>query len=433
MGIGRVTTTSRRPLGNPSRIATDPNSPTATGPTAAERAFERLCWLGLGRTGSDRERRAANAIAAQLEERGRRTAIEPICVHPQWPAIYLLHCLLAIAGSLLATAAPAVGFVLVLIAAASLYLDLSARWYLLRRLFFRRASQNLISPPLGEQPGPTVLLCAHYDVPLTGAAYDRWARRAFAALSRLWPGPTSPQSVIFWSIALLLPALGLRLAGVDADWVAVLQLPQTLILITAAFMLGEIGLSSPSPGANDNTAGVTAALLAAERLEADPPAAVTVRLLLCAAGESTREGARSFIRAHRAGLDRDQTWLIDIDSPGVGTPRFVSREMPVLSQPLDGNLIGIARTLAEVSDAAPSELALGPPTAASVAAAYRYPALALTAREGSEYVPARHHTPADRPDSVEPGAIDAVAALAVDIVRLLDREVARRTVPDGAA
>jgi hypothetical protein len=353
-------------------------------------------------------------------------------VHPQWPAIHLLHCLLAIAGSLLATVAPAVGFSLVLIAAASLYLDLNARWYLLRSLFFRRASQNLISPPLPDQPGPTVLLCAHYDIPLTGAAYDSWARRAFGAFGRLWPGPVSPPSVIFWSIALLLPALGLRLAGVDADWVALLQLPQTLILIVAAFMLGEIGLSAPSPGANDNTAGVAAALAAADHLEADPPAAVEVRLLLCAAGESTREGARSFIRSHRDRLDPSHTWLIDIDSPGVGTPRFVTREIPLLAQPLDRGLVEIARALSDASSDGPRELSLGPATAASVASSYGYPALALTARERSEFVPALHHTPGDRPDSVEPDSIAAVAALAVDIVRLLDREVARRAPAEGA-
>ncbi len=118
--------------------------------------------------------------------------------------------------------------------------------------------------------------------------------------------------------------------------------------------------------------------------------------------------------------------MIDIDSAGVGTPRFVTREIPLLPQPLDRGLIEIATALADASGDGPRALPLGPPTTASVASSYGYAALALTARERSEYVPAFHHTPGDRPDSVEPEAVAAVAELAVDIVRLVDREAARR-------
>ncbi len=96
-----------------------------------------------------------------------------------------------------------------------------------------------------------------------------------------------------------MPPLGLRLAGIDADWVSAAQLPQTFLLLVAAFMYGEIALSPPSPGANDNASGVAAALAVAERLRESPPQALEVSLLFCGAGETTREGARSFLRAHR--------------------------------------------------------------------------------------------------------------------------------------
>ena len=312
-----------------------------------------------------------------------------------------------------------------LVAATSLYLDLNGRQYLLRRLFFRRASQNLISPPLGSEPSATVLICAHYDTALTGAAYDGWARRAFALFQRIWPVRTSPQAVVFWAIALLLPALGLRMAGIDGGWVALLQLPQTLLLIVAAFLIGEIGLSPPSPGANDNAAGVAAALLAVERLDADPPEGLEVRLLLCGAGEATREGARSFIRGHRDQLDRARTWFVDIDSPGLGSPRFVRREIPALAQPLDPTLLELVDALAEDAGRRLAPLDPGPPGTASMAARYRYPAIALTAREGSELTPIHHHTPGDLPATVDPDAIDAVAEVACDLIRLLDRSLLR--------
>lgn len=386
--------------------------------------MEWLCGLGERRAGTDAERRAANGLAERLRAAGRRVEIEPTYVHPQWPAVHFLHCLVAIAGSLIAPVQPAVGFSLVLAAAVSLYLDLSGRAYLARRLFFRRASQNVVSPPLDERETDRVLICAHYDAPLTGAAYNDWALAAFERFRRLWPARTSPQAVIFWAIALLLPPLGARMAGLDDSWLSLLQLPQTLILIVAAFMLGEIGLSPPGPGANDNAAGVDAALRAAEALGSNPPEKLEVHLLLCGAGESTRQGARQFIRSHRRGLPKERTWVIDIDSPGRGDPRFVELEVPVLAQAADPTLLELCAALAD-GDPARAPLPLGPASTASLAGAFGYPAIALTARDGVEFVPAEHHTPADLPPQVSEAGVAAVAELATELVRLLDRDLGR--------
>lgn len=364
--------------------------------------------------------------------------MEPIYVQPRWATVHLIHCLLAVAGSLVAAAVPPLGFALVLAAGGSLYLDLDGRAYLLRRLLFRRASQNVISPPLPTKPAETsapaatVFLCAHYDAPLTGAAYGRRPRAAFQLLRRIWPARTTPAAVLFWSIVLLLPALGLRMAGFEGLWVALLQLPPTLVLVVAAFVLGEIALSPPSPAANDNAAGVAAAILAAKRLRAEPPALLEVRLLLCGAGESTRQGVRSFIRAHRGSLDRDRTWFIDIDSPGIGEPRYVALEIPVLGRAPDRELAELAQALADTSERGLRPLALGPAGAASMAAAHRYPALALTSRLDSEFVPANHHTALDRAAAVDPAAIDAVAAVACELVQLIDRDLARKQRATGS-
>ncbi len=217
---------------------------TASGLARHAERVAKLCSFAERRAGTDAERRAAAWIADQAPTAvgGARAAIEPTYVHPQWPAVGFAHCLLAIVGSLLAGVSPIAAFAIVFVAAVSFYLDLSGRWYLLRSLlFFRRASQNVVVPPLPQEPErPRVIVCAHYDAPLTGAAYNGWAVRAFARFSSLWPARTSPQAVAFWAIALLLPPLGLRLAGIDADWVSAAQLPQTFLLLLAAFMYGEI-------------------------------------------------------------------------------------------------------------------------------------------------------------------------------------------------
>lgn len=390
-----------------------------------------LCATGARRTGGDAERRAAAAIAVRLRRGGRAAEIEPTYVHPQWAAIHLLHCLLAVAGSLLAVAEPAIGFALTLLAVTSLYFDLSGGLLILRSLFFRRASQNVISPPIPaarDEDGPAterVILCAHLDAPRTGAAYNGWAIRSLAGLNRLLPFPTSPEAIVFWSMALLVPVLGLRMAGIEGSAVSVAQLPQTLMLIAAAFMLGEISLSPTSPGANDNASGVAAVVAATERIAAGRPERIEVHALLTGAGESTREGMRSFLRAHRKQLDRAHTRFLEIDCAGRGEPRWALRQTAALTERPDPVLRDLAEAL---SDGEPSRrpLPLAPAGESSVAAAYGYPALMLTAREDEEFVPAGHHTPGDTPAAVDAESIEAVARFAAEIVALLDRDLTRQ-------
>jgi len=150
--------------------------------TISDRVTE-ICGYRDRLPGTDAERRLTNALKGELESTGRRCEVEPTWVHPQWPVVHLLHCLLAVAGSVVAASDPVVGFAMVLAAATSAYLDLSARWYLLRRLLFRRASQNLVARTPGAGAGePRVFLCANVDAPRTGVVYTgiwiRMARRA---------------------------------------------------------------------------------------------------------------------------------------------------------------------------------------------------------------------------------------------------------------
>ena len=68
--------------------------------------IESICGYRDRLAGTDAERRLTNALAADLEEAGMRVAVEPTWVHPQWPLAHLLHCLLAIAGSMDSTTSP---------------------------------------------------------------------------------------------------------------------------------------------------------------------------------------------------------------------------------------------------------------------------------------------------------------------------------------
>ena len=112
-----------------------------------------LCSFEGRVAGTDAERRAANRpgrAPARVRPAGRRRAhLRPPAVRDgDGPA---LRCS-ASPAACVAVAVPGLGFGLVLFAATSLYLDLNYRFYLLRRLFFRRASQNVVSPGSRGRP-----------------------------------------------------------------------------------------------------------------------------------------------------------------------------------------------------------------------------------------------------------------------------------------
>ncbi|MCB0874955.1 MAG: M28 family peptidase [Solirubrobacterales bacterium] len=396
--------------------------------TISER-IEEICSHHRRLPGTDAERRLTNALAAELEGAGRACEIEPAWVHPQWPVVHLLHCLLAIAGSIVAVGEPVVGFALVLVAATSAYLDLSARWYLIRRLLFRRASQNLVAAESGDEGLPTVHLVANVDAPRTGAVYTGIWIRLYEFAARRLPVVSSPTRLWFWSIAFLLVPVGARMAGLDAPWLDVVQLVPTLALIAACFALGEIALSPASPGANANASGVAAVLETARLLDADRPENLRIGIVLCGGGETTMQGFRSFLRSHRAELDRATARFVSFESVGRGQPRFALSGGAAVSLPLDTELaelcaaVAAARDDEDGFDAEPIRDTR--PTAGAVARAYRYRAIAITCREAGRALPAGHHTPADVPDGVDPAAVARAAQLAADAIRLLDRDAGR--------
>src|SRR5439155_20572703 len=101
-----------------------------------QEVIRELCSFNGRLTGTDAERRAGNWLAGQVRRVGRTVEIEPIHVHPQFALVHAAHCLLGVAGSLVAIASPPAGLAIVLVTAVSMYFDLNARFYLLRRLFF---------------------------------------------------------------------------------------------------------------------------------------------------------------------------------------------------------------------------------------------------------------------------------------------------------
>ena len=391
--------------------------------------IRELCACEGRGPGTDAERRAANLLAARLRRMGRRAEIEPFFAHPQYAIVHLIHAAMGIAGSLVATVAPAAGFALVFAAAISTYLDLNTRLYLVRGLLFRRVSQNVVSP--GDRPDAParLILMAHYDAARTGYIFSKASDRIrrLPERTRLALGPFR---LFFWAgLAPLLPILGARMAGVDATWLAVLQAIPTIVLIVAAFLLIDIALSGIVPGAYDNASGVAAALGAAEVLAADPPANLDVWIVLAGAEESLCEGSRAFVRSQRKQLDRDRTYFVNVDSVSYGGVAYETSQGAVISLPHDAQLIELCQALADAGAAD-----------AGGARPIRHPLLddalpprvrrmrSITLRTTDEdgNLAPWYHTHEDVPDRVDLTSVGRATDFTVGLARLLDRDVGRR-------
>jgi hypothetical protein len=379
--------------------------------------------------GSDAERRAANAMAARIESLGRRAHFEPIHVHPQMPLVWAAHCFIAFAGSLVAVEVPAAGFAAILVAATSLYLDMNSRAYLLRRLFFRRTSQNVVSPGVNPTAPARVILTAHIDSGRAGLVFGERQVRWANTLNEFLPFPHT--RLLFWSVASLLPMIGARMAGIDSNAVAAMQLLPTLILLVAMFLLVDWQLSSPAPGANDNASGVAVALGVAAEIESDPASDLDVWILLTGGGECGMQGMRSFARSRRGELDLASTVVIALDSVGAGDVRWIASEGLTISFPADPRLAELCEAVAEADRADESRYRAAPVRHgfASEALAARVAgmrSIAITGREPGAMLPAHHHTDADVPERIDEAALGCAQGFVLDLIRTLDRDTARR-------
>ena len=399
-------------------------------------AVRRLCSFEGRVAGTDAERRAANDLAVQLRELGHRTDVEPTYVHPQWPLVQALHALLALAGSLVAIEEPAVGFGIVLVTLASMYLDLNGRFYLLRRLFFRRASQNVVSRGGRHDAAGTLVLCANYDAGRSGIAYGRRWRGLAARVGRLLGVPFSPGRLVFWSAAVLLPLIGLRMAEVESNLISVLQLPPTLVLVFAIFLLVDIQLSDATPSANLNASGVATALSLAAELEREAPAELDVWIVLPGADDPFHTGIRHFVRAHRDELDRETTWYLAVEGVGAGDVRFTTSQGPVVSYGMASRLTELCAAIADADadrddplGARPLRSGFGSGSLAAVLA--KYPSTTVTCLEPGELLPAAAHSARDVPDVLDPDAMERAHRFCLELIRALDRDLARKRDREG--
>jgi Zn-dependent M28 family amino/carboxypeptidase len=230
-------------------------------------------------------------------------------------------------------------------------------------------------------------------------------------------------------MAPLIPILGARMAGVEANWISLIQLVPTVLLVLAVVLYLDIALSDVVPGAYDNASGVAAVLSAAATLDEDPPANLDVWVLLTGAEECHAEGMRSFIRAHRKELDRPSTLFINVDSVSAGTIHYQLSEGAIVSQAMDRRLVELCAAIADADREGKNRyqartLRSSFHTDALPPTTFGFRAISISTLVDG-VVPDWYHTIQDTPDRVDAEALSRATEFTVDLVRALDRDVAR--------
>ncbi len=253
--------------------------------------------------------------------------------------------LLGLAGSLLAINEPAVGFAIVLLAAASMYLDLNGRFYLLRRLFFRRASQNVVAPGRRPDAPARLLLSAHYDAARTGAAFSPRRSRALAARARSRPRSALPDPLLVARPAAAVLGVADGRASTPARSRS-LQLPPPWSSWSQSSSSSTSSSPRPSPAPTTTPRGSRPCSRSPTSSTTTPPD--HPRRL----GRPHRrrgvpaQGMRAFVRSHRDDLDRDR--------PASSTSTRSARRRPlpagagsVVSYGIDLRLVELCAAIAD--------------------------------------------------------------------------------------
>ena len=375
------------------------------------RLVDDLQQIGPRAACSDAERRAGRLLGARLRDLGRRPRTETFWVRPQWPAVWLVHVLLGIGGSVVSTAEPAVGLGILAATTLSALLELGGRVPALSLLWPRRATQNVLSDGPGRAP-VRLLVTAAYDAPRAGSGFAAPLTRVDGLLRRVtggwWP---SPLALVALSLLVLSGCAGARLGGIEETWLGAIQLVPSIVCIAGAAILAELALAEPTadPGPAASAPAVALALVA--ELDRRPPRRLEVDVVLAGAGDARAAGMRRHVRAHRKEIAPEAVAVLHVEPCGAGEPRAWRREGPLLSVALHPTLVGCAVAAG-----------FAPHTGRSLSGAL------AARRAGWPAVAVGRLDPRGTPAAAaEAAALQDTVARCADLVRRLDREIAGRS------
>jgi hypothetical protein len=374
--------------------------------------------------GSEAERRSALWLGQELRSPRRDAAVETFWCRPNWALATSWHVVLALAGSLVAVHSPKVGGALILIGLVSLVLDMWTTRSLGRRLTPERASQNVVSRPVGQQQKVRLIITANYDAGRAGLVYRRPLRLPAARLRRV-AGGLSPGWVGWLLIAFLwlLATAVLRAEGTTGSAVGIAQLIPTAALVLTLALLLDQATAGFGPAANDNGSGVAVAVALARALDVAPPRRLSVEVVLQGAGDGGMIGLRRHLRYRRRDLEPATAIVLGIGPCGDGDPVWWVSDGPLLPLRYLPRLAGIAARATGFS----SGLGATPHRGRGLTPAFParlagLPAISIGCLDDDGVAP-RSHQRGDVAEALDRDRVDRVLGMALTLVDAIDEDL----------
>jgi len=273
--------------------------------------------------GSPGEREAAHWIAQRLQRAGAVATVEE---EPFLDGYARQLLPLAAAGALaggLALSGRARRFAAALgaLTTAAIADDVSNGVRVWRKAIARtRTTWNVVAQAGDPTADRTLVVLAHHDAAPTGRIFDPagqiWLAEHFPGIVErkntsfpLWWGITSGPALV--ALGAATNHRGLAAAG-------------SALSLLAVVLGADVARTRIVPGANDNLSAVAAQVALAERLREHPIPGLRVWLVSCGAEEVLQGGIYGFGARHFPALDRERTWVLNLDT--IGSPELVMIE-----------------------------------------------------------------------------------------------------------
>lgn len=302
-----------------------------------ERRVRELVAFGHRGSATEQERQAAKYLATELRRLGLAPAEERFDGSRSFGVRLLVHVGVAAAGAALLGRRPRAGAALGALALGSLIWEQRTRGSLLSRPFTRAGSCNVVArlPARSGPPQGRVIVCGHYDTQRTGLLWSTGMMERLAPL--LCRNPPLLRSALFpVSTAMAAQCLEGVFLGPAGGGAALARRAGLIGLVyaVAAALLADWAVGEHVPGAGDNASGAAAVLSLAEQWLADPVPGVELVLLFTGSEETGLLGAAAWAERHREELRAMPALFLNLDSLGMGPPRFIGCEVPAAGLPI---------------------------------------------------------------------------------------------------
>lgn len=262
----------------------------------------------------------------------------------------------------------------------------------------------------------TLVLLAHHDAAQTGRIFHQGGQRFLGAT---FPGlieRVDTSVPLWWGVfgGPLMVAAG-AITGKKG-----LTAAGSVFSAAGAAALADIERGEVVPGANDNLSAVACLVAVAEALRDEPVDGLRVVLASCGAEEVLQGGIHAFAARHLAQMDRERTWVLNLDTVGSPELCLLEGEGEVVMEDFFDR--GWRDLIARVADREGIPMRRGMRSRAStdtvVPSRMRIPSACLVSLDEVKAL-SNYHWPTDTPENLSYPTVACAADLAIAVAREL--------------